>query len=106
FLIAASTTSRISTISLHDALPISARNIMPPRIITRLIPVSPHYGNELRMCRFIKSRAAFDFGNIANTNNTPPYCSHNYCLFQTRSEEHTSELQSREDLVCRPLLEQ
>src|SRR5690349_24029727 len=27
------------------------------------------------------------------------------CMFETRSEEHTSELQSRRDLVCRLLLE-
>src|SRR5690606_41500313 len=27
------------------------------------------------------------------------------CRFRTRSEEHTSELQSRENLVCRLLLE-
>src|SRR5690606_41603078 len=27
------------------------------------------------------------------------------CLSARRSEEHTSELQSRENLVCRPLLE-
>src|SRR5690349_23057619 len=30
---------------------------------------------------------------------------HNQYLIQTRSEEHTSELQSRRDLVCRLLLE-
>src|SRR2546421_8933794 len=28
-----------------------------------------------------------------------------YCVLQARSEEHTSELQSRSDLVCRLLLE-
>src|SRR5690606_39827947 len=28
-----------------------------------------------------------------------------YCLLMMRSEEHTSELQSRENLVCRLLLE-
>src|SRR5690606_40687527 len=28
-----------------------------------------------------------------------------YLVFQSRSEEHTSELQSRENLVCRLLLE-
>src|SRR5260221_5004035 len=32
-------------------------------------------------------------------------CSRQYCLEQTRSEEHTSELQSHSDLVCRLLLE-
>src|SRR3989440_5241018 len=33
-----------------------------------------------------------------------PYRFHN-CVVQIRSEEHTSELQSRSDLVCRLLLE-
>src|SRR5690349_22129731 len=32
-----------------------------------------------------------------------PHCSH--CVCGNRSEEHTSELQSRRDLVCRLLLE-
>src|SRR5260221_10988888 len=34
----------------------------------------------------------------------PPHC-RICCRFETRSEEHTSELQSHSDLVCRLLLE-
>src|SRR5207249_11906633 len=36
-------------------------------------------------------------------NRRSSFCAHSYCGF--RSEEHTSELQSRFDLVCRLLLE-
>src|SRR5690349_23189705 len=32
-------------------------------------------------------------------------CSPTFCMRSSRSEEHTSELQSRRDLVCRLLLE-
>src|SRR5690606_40501656 len=35
----------------------------------------------------------------------PPSCSGRGCTIAARSEEHTSELQSRENLVCRLLLE-
>src|SRR5690349_23478232 len=43
---------------------------------------------------------SWTFRNIATQSNTP--CPGG---FGTRSEEHTSELQSRRDLVCRLLLE-
>src|SRR6266576_7156858 len=36
---------------------------------------------------------------------TPRRCWRTSCTLQRRSEEHTSELQSRRDLVCRLLLE-
>src|SRR5690606_40653135 len=35
----------------------------------------------------------------------PPCIAERTIMIFTRSEEHTSELQSRENLVCRPLLE-
>src|SRR5438105_15448801 len=60
-------TTEIYTLSLHDALPISARSGCPD------------------------SRSA---PRLAGRTRTSP-----------RSEEHTSELQSRVDLVCRLLLE-
>src|SRR6202046_5929163 len=62
-------TTEIYTLSLHDALPISARKSPPGRSARR--PASAHSAStSLR-----------------------------------RSEEHTSELQSRFDLVCRLLLD-
>src|SRR5438874_13591370 len=64
-------TTEIYTLSLHDALPISAQAQFPRRgrSVLGLVP-TPNIG-----------------------------------AFGVRSEEHTSELQSRRDLVCRLLLE-
>src|SRR5260221_3793556 len=78
-------TTEIYTLSLHDALPISACS--PP------LYISP-------ACRRYKPRCP------------PPCASHRRsrsvdasALRPARSEEHTSELQSHSDLVCRLLLE-
>src|SRR5438094_5226066 len=69
-------TTEIYTLSLHDALPI-------PALFARARTAS---GNERRSWRMTKPKAS------------PP-------TPQPRSEEHTSELQSPYDLVCRLLLE-
>src|SRR5690606_42147463 len=82
-----------STLSLHDALPISRR----PR---RRAPPAPH---EPRPGPSGRESSA----PTAGTAGTPPAPAtrspgpHR----PPRSEEHTSELQSRENLVCRLLLE-
>src|SRR2546428_14177985 len=74
-------TTEIYTLSLHDALPIS---IQVPRAmeawssVGSLIMIGPYPGFLLRMSGL---------------------------FVLDRSEEHTSELQSRSDLVCRLLLE-
>src|SRR5216683_7762112 len=68
-------TTEIYTLSLHDALPISRAN------------AARRSGNKSRFQRrgyLQRGRRPLRFG---------------------RSEEHTSELQSRSDLVCRLLLE-
>src|SRR5438132_14070135 len=68
-------TTEIYTLSLHDALPISARNRR----------------------RYRRSRSATESARASPaTRHWPP---------AARSEEHTSELQSHSDLVCRLLLE-
>src|SRR5690349_22788816 len=67
-------TTEIYTLSLHDALPISAL----PGLLMSTAPTWQ-----------------------APTSGQPPLASH----VNQRSEEHTSELQSRRDLVCRLLLE-
>src|SRR5437868_10082321 len=71
----------IYTLSLHDALPISfaLRNWRRKRR-----RVDPSALRQQPVCRAVPAARAI-----------PP----------TRSEEHTSELQSRFDLVCRLLLE-
>src|SRR5207302_8464038 len=83
------------TLSLHDALPISAQAIKPagfsqPRFNSSegLAARTPFTGES----RAAKG-SAFDLAISAGTSGF------------VRSEEHTSELQSRENLVCRLLLE-
>src|SRR5437667_2935822 len=70
-------TTEIYTLSLHDALPISPRSARPLRRL------------ESRFDYGFHRRRAW-WSNHRN---------------DTRSEEHTSELQSHHDLVCRLLLE-
>src|SRR2546428_12081262 len=70
-------TTEIYTLSLHDALPILRIPHLGPGIAWQPALVPATLGSTTPSC-------APDFG---------------------RSEEHTSELQSRSDLVCRLLLE-
>src|SRR5690606_41645496 len=70
-------TTYIHTLSLHDALPISRPRRPPARYTTGDI-----------------CRPAGDPSRTARRRGAAP-----------RSEEHTSELQSRENLVCRLLLD-
>src|SRR2546421_2173598 len=72
-------TTEIYTLSLHDALPISASSPRPRRGREAGTPRSPPPVRDRR-----------------------PGCR---AGMRGRSEEHTSELQSRSDLVCRLLLE-
>src|SRR5688572_33084698 len=77
-------TTEIYTLSLHDALPILGA--MPPQ-------GSPTPG-QAELTRFRSALIASLDGAAAKTNNPG-----------RRSEEHTSELQSQSNLVCRLLLE-
>src|SRR2546421_9675344 len=75
-------TTEIYTLSLHDALPIS-------------LAAAKENGKEY--LRWITASQGDDLRLITVEE---------ICYFQAdRSEEHTSELQSRSDLVCRLLLE-
>src|SRR3712207_7169083 len=83
-------TTEIYTLSLHDALPISAL-LLPPhrhRAGAELGGVRPRPGQPLRP-----------------GGQGPPSDSRRPHEASPRSEEHTSELQSRQYLVCRLLLE-
>src|SRR2546430_4189286 len=71
-------TTEIYTLSLHDALPISALWGDPAIVVSRTVS-----------SRVYITSLAIDESNIP----------------ATRSEEHTSELQSQSNLVCRLLLE-
>src|SRR5258707_8567796 len=81
-------TTEIYTLSLHDALPILDR--LAPEQRDRGIRREPGEQAWQRPCGLSFERGA----------------SLKWCVrFQLRSEEHTSELQSRQYLVCRLLLE-
>src|SRR5207302_11070642 len=77
------------TLSLHDALPILLQNrlLIPParkaELQRRLQPRQDVIRNFIRRIILV----------------------HRHRAAEIRSEEHTSELQSRENLVCRLLLE-
>src|SRR5438874_6539883 len=74
-------TTEIYTLSLHDALPISRRAGGRPKTCMRTRCPIPTPARTSRCWRASGERSF------------------------SRSEEHTSELQSRRDLVCRLLLE-
>src|SRR5699024_12807044 len=81
--------SEIYSLSLHDALPIST---LFGRLVTAAISVIDN--DDVFVARIVSSGAmSSNCLNIFNFNS------------RFRSEEHTSELQSRFDLVCRLLLE-
>src|SRR5690349_23619133 len=85
------TTTEIYTLSLHDALPISDLAASAIRLS------QPRWSPRRRLVDFCQSA---DLGRqLAH------HISHVRRKLGVRSEEHTSELQSRRDLVCRLLLE-
>src|SRR5690349_22275742 len=86
-------TAEISSLSLHDALPISGASATSP------CPSSTPAGRCPRATR-LGSRPSEPRASPSTTSTGPTTKGPG-----TRSEEHTSELQSRRDLVCRPLLE-
>src|SRR3712207_7900769 len=78
-------TTEIYTLSLHDALPICAVALAAANLYwSSLVVIALAIGLALRALHFVIP------GRAENT---------------VRSEEHTSELQSRQYLVCRLLLE-
>src|SRR5690625_7846429 len=83
FFFNAPATSEIYTLSLHDALPISTQEYL--RFLTEHLMkriTRPHHTEINVSANYIEKNR-----------------------LQERSEEHTSELQSRGHLVCRLLLE-
>src|SRR5690606_41559711 len=99
-------TTRISSPSLHDALPISRIDVdLSDRSLQLLV------GDEVVAAYTVavgKAHHATPTGDfqvrrpIWNPSWTPP--DSEWARDKERSEEHTSELQSRENLVCRLLL--
>src|SRR5690606_41258458 len=93
----ATSTTAIYTLSLHDALPIYDILFEAQRFLPHLSPHRPG-------CENIHHEAASRYGRnavqpVSESGKPDPDAG------LPRSEEHTSELQSRENLVCRLLLE-
>src|SRR2546427_8248651 len=87
-------TTEIYTLSLHDALPISAFRVARPP--GRPDPAERCPGGRLERRTSYRARhPAPEAGPHSEDVGTTPW----------RSEEHTSELQSQSNLVCRLLLE-
>src|SRR5690606_42057590 len=88
----APTSTEMYTLSLHDALPILIRELMVDPAQYR-----PWRTKFLRTVGQAYARAPHAPEVLALLDTALPE--------EARSEEHTSELQSRENLVCRLLLE-
>src|SRR5207249_10306798 len=92
------------TLSLHDALPILTSFTSPCNNFDG-VALEIHTSN-LVGARFGKAQ---NFGRLKGQTGRLPQIGQNRCNAAGctihRSEEHTSELQSRFDLVCRLLLE-
>src|SRR3712207_7062086 len=86
-------TTEIYTLSLHDALPISNQ---PMKLICTLAAIA--LGATLGRTAMAQSTA-----DVSRTLTLAGERLESF--FARRSEEHTSELQSRQYLVCRLLLE-
>src|SRR3712207_8680183 len=88
-------TTEIYTLSLHDALPISVKTFL-----ATARPVAYACFEQLIAQRFVVGHAPVSSpASIGHMLDWRPR------LRSFRSEEHTSELQSRQYLVCRLLLE-
>src|SRR5256885_9374299 len=86
-------TTEIYTLSLHDALP-----IFHPQLATMLIYLfTDAVANPADLKRLLESACEQTFNCISVDGDTSTN--------DTRSDEHTSELQSPCNLVCRLLLE-
>src|SRR5438034_5689860 len=87
------------TLSLHDALPISTGSMRHDRIALRQTPEPP------LQQQMPPSRTRLDPAIERPTHRASAKPCRPHPPRDSRSEEHTSELQSHSDLVCRLLLE-
>src|SRR5690625_6247576 len=85
-------TPELYTLSLHDALPISPS------------PCSSRVRSRSGLCRCVSCLSSATPG-VDDLSEDAPVAFTNLKSYRARSEEHTSELQSRGHLVCRLLLE-
>src|SRR5690606_40116811 len=90
--------TEISTLSLHDALPIYCPPVEDTASFIMHVKTDNPGDSEDNefVIRADEGAYTYDYDVDCDNDGTPEL---------TRSEEHTSELQSRENLVCRLLLE-
>src|SRR5688500_19227663 len=95
-----------STLSLHDALPISttswkrgelSSSVTAPKALTLL-------ASDGGLVYVMPRKSSMILANSENTKGPIAVVSKQLCIRSSRSEEHTSELQSPCNLVCRLLL--
>src|SRR5207247_3014902 len=96
--------SALYPLSLHDALPIcldAQSEVVDLRSGIVVVELARHFptGPFERRCDGVAQ------GGLASMPNVEWACGIRRHEFDIRSEEHTSELQSRVDIVCRLLLE-
>src|SRR2546426_12007694 len=85
-------TTEIYTLSLHDALPISEPVLHREVVVQRQVPLGVDVRRDPELFGILRHGRV-----LAEIERAEPY--------RMRSEEHTSELQSPCNLVCRLLLE-
>src|SRR5690606_41890611 len=95
--------TRTYTLSLHDALPIFPRSstASDPVANPAMLPSAPAIRPRHTHPGAVRPRDSPMASRIMPSRKAMP----DICRGAARSEEHTSELQSRENLVCRLLLE-
>src|SRR5206468_10938608 len=98
-------TTYFSLLSLHDALPIfdlfCQDNGVEARVLTRRNRFAAEDSRHYTYAAFFAWCACLARCFVVDLFFAPPVFSKLCCKTETRSEEHTSELQSRSDLVCR-----
>src|SRR5437588_9338688 len=97
FFLNATATTEIYTLSLHDALPISTGQ-------KKIFGVSQARANSVGSL-IVQARGPQAIAPAQEEMRSVLRQRHHLQPQQDRSEEHTSELQSHSDLVCRLLLE-
>src|SRR5690606_40518598 len=98
-------TTYIYTLSLHDALPIlTSRTSLTPDLIALKLKNGRSSSLAIKYARLVFPTPGGPH-NIMEGIFLRLMALYNTAFSPNRSEEHTSELQSRENLVCRLLLE-
>src|SRR5207249_8860374 len=96
-------TPNLYTLSLHDALPIYDLHVL--HVAVHLAHPRAAGDRDAGLPRAPRSAGARAQAETAESRLTTCMPNHTFTVPDDRSEEHTSELQSRFDLVCRLLLE-